>query len=949
MTRTWLLVSAAALLFWGCSSEPRTNAQPATSEPPRYLEVRGASRAAALEKSGVLDAASVSAMQGLFAHDPDAWVMFDQRTHRPIHVTGRLSEPSRGTPEPAWRAFAREHAALLHLSDPPAQLVEERAPTRYQGADVYRLRQVVQGVPVWRRSLKVEVDPDGIVRTLSGLTDSDVGALPEMTPSIAAAQAVERSLALLQQRYPSARLLATTEPSLMLVPADPAHAARLVWRVGLLSAPDGGAQPSCAGPIDSAAVGARALLLTLDAHDGALVGIADTTRSCTDGAAGTVITPSEIVRVGIAGGTPQSRSIETCYSSWFDEYYLEDHRKNAELFCYDGSSYDDPGNAAAWYSTCVEPSCYTASQASNSWTSGAPAVHAADFRNAKKVLSMFETLFGRDGADGSGENLIILSNVNYNNATAMGMFRCIAFGKPDYANGKPSYGVLDVAAHEFTHIVSWHEWVGVFDYGFEGTVHGVEGALDEHISDVFGAIALYNAADEPWLADSRWAHGGERYYGSNYPIRNDGDYLVKIRANRNYYKGTDGTTPRAHVSQISTSADDAGGVHTNAVVMARAVYLYAEGGNVNETPYGVPLAGWPAGGPTHHVDGIGMAKAQRIFYHALITSEFATALGSIGYGDVGQAEQDFATMKAEMQKVAHVNYASCLAVSTTMGWPSSTCVSVRNAYAGVGLMDPDLDGDTIPDPEDNCPQTPNQNQADTDHDGLGDACESTIGMGCTASGDCPLGFCVDGVCCDTACGGGVADDCVACSAALGATADGVCTSLEGRACDDDNACTAGDTCHSGVCEGAPKSCPEPGECKSGGGCSPSTGQCITPTPLPEGTTCSEGVCVAGECVLPDAGTSGGAGGASGAGGTGGASGGAAGAAPDAGADSDAAAGGQEPIGAQSAPLSSDDGCGCRTAGAGSSSRTGGLLATWMALMVLRRKRGGQSTGGSTGR
>lgn len=436
--------------------------------------------------------------------------MFDQRTRRPVHATGRLSEPSSNA-EPVWRAFAREHADLLHLSDPQNELVEERGPTRYQGAAVHRLRQVVQGVPVWRRSLKIEVEADGVVRTLSGWTDDDLGPLPVMTPSISAGQAVERSLGLLQQRYPKARLFATTEPTLMLVPADKGHAARLVWRVGLLSALEGGAQPSCAGADDSSAAGARALLLTLDAHDATLVGIADTTRSCTDGAAGTVVTPSETVRVGIAGGTPQTRSVETCYSSWFDEYYLEDHRKNAELFCYDGSSYDDPGDAAAWYSTCVEPGCYTASQASNSWASGNPAVHAADFRNAKKVLSMYETLFGRDGADGSGENLIILSNVNYNNATAMGMFRCIAFGKPDYPNGKPSYGVLDVAAHELTHIVSWHEWVGVFDYGFEGTVHGVEGALDEHISDVLGAIALYNAADEPWLAESRRAHGGERY------------------------------------------------------------------------------------------------------------------------------------------------------------------------------------------------------------------------------------------------------------------------------------------------------------------------------------------------------------------------------------------------------------------------------------------------------
>jgi len=511
----------------------------------------------------------------------------------------------------------------------------------------------------------------------------------------------------------------------------------------------------------------------------------------------------------------------------------------------------------------------------------------------------------------------------------MGMFRAISFGKPDYTAGKPSYGVLDVAAHEFGHILSWHEWVGLFDYGFEGSVNGVEGALDEHISDVFGAIALYHASDEPWLADARWAHAAERYYGYNYPLRNDANFLVKIKANRNYYRGTDGSTPRAHVTQISTAPDDGGGVHTNAVVMGRAVYLYAEGGNVNETPYGVAIANWPAGGPTHHVDGIGMSKAEKVFYHSVITGEFTTGLGSIGFGDITQAEQDFAAMKTEMQKVAQIGYASCLSVSTTLGWPASTCVSVRNAYAGVGLMDADLDGDTIPDPEDNCPQTPNPSQADSDHDGLGDACEATVGMNCTQGSDCPLGYCVDGVCCDSVCGGGDPNDCVVCSVAAGASADGVCTSLDGHACNDDNGCTTGDTCQSGVCEGAPKSCPEAGECRTGGGCNTSTGNCITPTPLADGTTCSDGVCSAGECVVSDAG----AGAAGGAGGSGGAGGASVGGGPvaDAGADAE-----PEPIARQSSPLESDDGCGCRTAGTGRSQQSGVLLLGLLGLLWIRR-------------
>jgi MYXO-CTERM domain-containing protein len=61
---------------------------------------------------------------------------------------------------------------------------------------------------------------------------------------------------------------------------------------------------------------------------------------------------------------------------------------------------------------------------------------------------------------------------------------------------------------------------------------------------------------------------------------------------------------------------------------------------------------------------------------------------------------------------------------------------------------------------------------------------TTIGAGaaCLEDADCGSGHCVDGVCCDTACGGGATDDCSACSVAAGAVTDGVCGAVQTPHC-----------------------------------------------------------------------------------------------------------------------------------------------------------------------
>lgn len=123
--------------------------------------------------------------------------------------------------------------------------------------------------------------------------------------------------------------------------------------------------------------------------------------------------------------------------------------------------------------------------------------------------------------------------------------------------------------------------------------------------------------------------------------------------------------------------------------------------------------------------------------------------------------------------------------------------------------------------------------------------ESAIGPGgpCLTADECGSGFCVEGVCCDTACGGEDSEDCQACTIANGALVDGTCSPLlaatvcrtasgqcdvaeacdgsattcpadestvDGSPCDDNDTCTDNDSCTQGMCSGVDM-------CGSGGG------------------------------------------------------------------------------------------------------------------------------------
>jgi MYXO-CTERM domain-containing protein len=206
--------------------------------------------------------------------------------------------------------------------------------------------------------------------------------------------------------------------------------------------------------------------------------------------------------------------------------------------------------------------------------------------------------------------------------------------------------------------------------------------------------------------------------------------------------------------------------------------------------------------------------------------------------------------------------------------------------------------------------------------------------GCSSSVGCTTGFCVDGVCCDTACGGGVATDCVACSVVAGGATNGTCGPVvNGRACNDGNACTTIDTCAAGVCVGA-----------GSAGCTPDGGSVdAKPDAVADGAgdvgadtgadamsdhPAGSDAADAGGDAPHDA--AGGAGGAAASGGRGGATGGSSGG--GAGGASGGSSGGGAGGGSNSG---SSGGCGCAVGDTGGRTLAPiGLLA----LLLIRRRR-----------
>ncbi|WP_196888509.1 CUB domain-containing protein [Aureivirga sp. CE67] len=180
-----------------------------------------------------------------------------------------------------------------------------------------------------------------------------------------------------------------------------------------------------------------------------------------------------------------------------------------------------------------------------------------------------------------------------NNASAYGApYNIMLYGMGDGTEFNPIVA-LDVAGHEFTHLV-------VNNNGNGGLVYqGESGALNESFADIFGTcIEFYSNINPDWLIgediyveDFTYMRSLQNPNSKDHPDTYDGNYWINPNDSFDY-----------------------GGVHINSSVQNFWFYLLSEGGSgVNDK------------GDSYSVTGIGIEDARSIAYRNLITYLSPTA------------------------------------------------------------------------------------------------------------------------------------------------------------------------------------------------------------------------------------------------------------------------------------------------------------------------------------
>lgn len=234
-------------------------------------------------------------------------------------------------------------------------------------------------------------------------------------------------------------------------------------------------------------------------------------------------------------------------------------------------------------------------------SSGDTAVMGA-YNNTGLAWDYYKNVHGRDSYDSAGG--VIVSSVHgqfssgttctKNNAAWIDSpYNQMVFGDGDGSSFSNLANGIDVTTHEFSHAVCSRTANLVYQND--------PGALNEANSDILGRAAAFYGGNGNPATTSNWSIGADVYTPSTsgdalrymYDPAKDG-YSADYYPTRNYATGC---TP--------SSSNDYCGVHSNSGIGNLFFYLLSQGGT------------HPRGKTTVAVTGIGLSKAEKVWYRAL--------------------------------------------------------------------------------------------------------------------------------------------------------------------------------------------------------------------------------------------------------------------------------------------------------------------------------------------
>jgi uncharacterized protein (TIGR03382 family) len=501
--------------------------------------------------------------------------------------------------------------ALFKMRDPGAELLHSKSESDAYGMQHTRFQQVVHGVPVVGAEVSAHYDSLGHLTSIDAnyiadLADIDVN--PTLTPD--AALAIAKAEALKATPMPGEKL----EPDagklvVWAVPGDSASA-KLAYELRVRAlAPD---HPAI-------------WVFTIDAHTGAILHRYNNLQEIQ--ASGT----------GVAGDTKTFEVSQSGNGGFVMQ--ATDPVSGVQL-----STFTAKGSENT-------PGTLVTSSSLDSWDTGSVGTGAAvdAHVNAGVVAKYYKATHSRDAIDGAGGTLesTVHFSQQYDNAAwiSTGMI---------YGDGGTLFKALslsvDVVGHEFTH--------GVTEKTSTLTYENQSGALNEAVSDIFGAFIEHSIKPDP---TKNWQIG-ENVTLSGKPLRD--------MMNPN---GVDDPQP-AHMNQFVQTQQDSGGVHINSGIINNSAWLMTVGGTN-------PISGVKVNG------GIGWDKAEKLWYQANTkyfqsTTDFAGAAAG-----VQQAGQDIGLTASDQSIV------QCAFIATGV-ITGKTCASVASTQAGTGSATTSSSGST---------------------------------------------------------------------------------------------------------------------------------------------------------------------------------------------------------------------------------------------------------------